>query len=239
VAETAREVMVRTEYEILGGPLGELLADRIPKAAVKAHRRYPQVPAEDFEQAMWERALKRGPHFRKLYEDGRYGIIWEELRRAGSKLGKSDDRWRRNEKAWQAGYDKDDEAFYSTRNLGLLLPVLIDADFDVSAVIERATQGTDKAGIRHHNPDPFAAELYPVTLIDVVTAFGRLPEGMQRLLKTYYGVNQEDTDAGRWDREKLASSMGLTRDALAMRAHRALIRLQWELGGEDPWPRRR
>jgi hypothetical protein len=58
---------------------------------------------------------------------------------------------------------------------------------------------------------------------------------MRRLLETYYGANQEDTDEGRWDREKLASSMGLTADALRHRVHRALQRLQKELGGADPW----
>ncbi len=203
--------MTATEAEtVISGPLGEFLADRIPKAARHARRRFRFVPEEDFEQAMWERILGNPGKYRKLFDEGRYGVIWTELNRAASRLGKDDDRWRRAEKAFQEGYDKDDEAFYGRRALELLLPILIDAEFDISAVIERATYGTDRAGIRHHNPDPFIAESWPVTLIDVVAAYSRLPQGMQRLLVTYYGVRQDDSQDGRWDREKLASSMGLT-----------------------------
>jgi hypothetical protein len=102
--------------------------------------------------------------------------------------------------------------------------------------MEKASGGTDAAGIHIRSSDPFGgSENYLVILIDVVAAYRRLPEGMQRLLKTYYSVSQEDTEQGRWDREGLAGSMGLTADALRQRAFRALQRLQDELGGADPW----
>jgi hypothetical protein len=228
--------MVRTEYEILGGPLGELLADRIPKAAVKAHRRYPDVPAEDMEQAMWERSFRKGQYLRKMYDEGRYGIIWAELCREGAKVGKADRRVREAEKAAQAGYSVYDAEFYSTGMLAQLLPALVEADFNVSQAMDRASSSTDAAGIHISSSDPFGgAENYLVVLVDVIRAYGRLPEGMRRLLKTYYGVRQDDGQDGRWEREKLASSMGLTANALYVRVHRALQRLQDELGGADPW----
>lgn len=221
---------------VLGGALEEFLADRIPKAASRAHRRYPAVPREDFEQAMWERALSKGPHLRKLHDQGRLEAIWTELCRAGDKAGKEDDRYRRAVKALRDGYSVYDIEFYSTGMLAKLLPVLIEAEFDVSQAMEKAAASTDAAGIHIRTDDPFGgAENYLVVLIDVTTAFAKLPEGMQRLLKTYYGVSQEDSQEGRWAREGLASSMGITGLALRVRVHRALGRLSGELGGADPW----
>jgi hypothetical protein len=230
------------EEELRYGPVGgssglsELLGDRIPKAASRAHRRYPAVPRDDFEQVMWERALAEGPHFRKLFEEGKLEVIWVELCRAGAKAGREDDRYRRAVKALGDGYSVYDIEFYSTRMLAHLLPVLIEAEFNVSQAMEKAAASTDAAGIHIRTDDPFGgAENYLVVLVDVTSAFDRLPEGMQRLLKTYYGVSQEDTEEGRWARDGLASSMGLTANALYVRVHRALQRLQDELGGADPW----
>lgn len=225
-------------YGPVGGSAGlsELLADRIPKAASRAHRRYPAVPRDDFEQAMWERALSRGPHFRKLYEEEQYEAIWVELCRAGTRTGKEDDRYRRAVKALRDGYSVYDIEFYSASMLAQLLPALVEAEFDVSQAMDKAASSTDAAGIHIRTEDPFGgAENYLVVLIDVVNAFYRLPEGMQRLLRTYYGANQEDTDEGRWEREGLAGSMGLTKHALEERVRRARVRLSDELGGADPW----
>jgi hypothetical protein len=224
-----------TETSQISGPLAEFLADRIPRAAKKAHRRFPQVPCEDFEQAMWLRVYVNPPKFCKLWAEDRKGIIWTELQRAGVKAGMSDDRWRRAERARLAGYGKVDEEFYGSPALGLLLEILVSAEFDVPSVMERTLGGTDSAGVHISNPDGRASEDYLAALIDAKAAFRRLSPGSQRLLTAYYGTNQEDTSAGRWDREKLASSMGLTSEALRQRAHRAVIQLQRELGGENPW----
>jgi DNA-directed RNA polymerase specialized sigma24 family protein len=220
----------------LGAPLREFLLDRIPKAAAKAHRRFPAVPAQDFEQAMWLRVLSSPAKFIKLWGQDRHGIIWAELCREGTRAGREDDRYRKAAKAAADGYSPYDIEFYSTGVLAQILPALVEAEFDVSAAMEKASAGADAAGVHIRSSDPFGgSENYMVVLVDVVAAYNRLPEGMRRLLKTYYGVSQEDTEQGRWDREGLASSMGLTSDALRHRVYRALQRLQDELGGSDPW----
>lgn len=225
--------------EYLAAPLAEFLADRIPRAAAKAHRRFPMVPAADFEQAMWLRVLSNPPKFGKLWDQERPGIIWAELEREGTKTGKADDRWRRTEKARAAGYERIDEHFYSTSSIRLLLEILIDAGFDIAVVMEQTLGGTDSAGVHITNPDTGSADDYTAVLMDVCTAFQCLPPGQQRLLIAYYGTNQENTVQGRWDREGLAYSMGLTVEALKMRASRAIRDLQGKLGGENPWPKRR
>lgn len=219
-----------------GGPLAEFLADRIPKTASRVHGRYKSIPAEDYEQAMWLEMLSRPEKYRAYLADGRGGLIQRELYRACRKVTQEDRRYRMAVQAAGDGFSPYDIEFYSTGTLAHLLPALVEAEFDVSQAMDKAASSTDAAGIHIRTEDPFGgAENYLVVLIDVTSAFARLPEGMKRLLRTYYGANQEDTEEGRWAREGLASSMGLTSEALRQRVHRALRRLQDELGGTDPW----
>jgi hypothetical protein len=220
----------------LSGPLEEHLADRIPKVAKRVHARYRQVPAEDMEQAMWVWSLAHPDKLERLLKEGRHGIIWSELRRAGNQAGREDERYRRAVKAAAAGFSLYDLEFYSTGVLAKILPALVAADFDAPAALNNSMVSTDAAGIHIRSTDPFGgAENYLVILVDVAAACERLPEGQRRLLRTYYAVNQEDTQDGRWERERLASSMGLTAEALRQKVHRALQRLQDQLGGPDPW----
>jgi hypothetical protein len=222
--------------EGLGAPLAEFLAEQIPRMAAKAHRRHRYVPAEDYEQAMWLKALSRGPHMRKLHQDGQYGLITLKLRDECSRVTREDRRYRLAVKASRERFSVYDIEFYSKRTLAMLLAVLIEAEFDVASAMEGVSGATDSAGVHIRTTDPFSgAENHLTALADVAAAYKRLPEGMQRLLRTYYGVSQEDTDEGRWAREGLAGSMGLTVQALRMRVQRALDRLQGELGGCDPW----
>src|SRR6266705_2543191 len=161
----------------LSAPLEEFLADMIPRAAARAHRRFRQVPAEDFGQAMWARVLSNTMKFEKLFAEDRGGIIWVELRRDAAKVGREDDRYRRAVSAAEAGYSVYDVEFYSTRMLGHLLPALVEADFDASRAMETASAATDAAGVHVRVSDPFSgAENYLVVLVDVAGAYGRLPE---------------------------------------------------------------
>lgn len=219
----------------LGGPLAEFLADRIPKAAAIGNRRFPMVPAEDFEQEMWLRVLAHPDKFRRLLADGREGIVWEELRRAATRLGNEDDRYRRAVKAARAGYRIDDEQFYSAAIIRPALELLVDADMDPAGAYARTISGTDYAGVHITVSDPDHSGTLETVLIDVATAFRRIRRHDQRLLITYYGVRQDDSQQGRWERQGLASSMGLTYEALKTKASRAITALQRELGGSSPW----
>lgn len=224
--------------EQLGGPLAEHLAKRIPTLALSRHRRFPDVDAADFEQEMWAHALAHAPRFRRLFEEGKLDLIRLDLASAATKYGYDDERDRRARKAKEAGYSTTDEEFYGSGLLRLLLPVLIEAEFDPANAIERATQGTDAAGVRIHSADSdHAAENYMVMLIDVCDAYRKLNTYQQRLLRDWYGMDQSDTDNGRWERSSKASSMGLTVNALQLRVKRAVEALQRELGGKSPWIR--
>lgn len=219
----------------ISGPLAEWLADRVPKLASQAHRRFPMVPAEDFEQEIWVRALIRGPKLARDLREGNEAYVWNELRSATTRVGKEDDRFRRAQKAAAAGYKNWDEEFYSTGMLTQILPALISAEGDPAVAVYAATKGTDAAGIFIHADDPGAFGNYAVMLIDVAAALAAIKAGNRKLLEKYYGLPEEDTDTGRWERRQLASSMGITYENLRQRVHYALKELQAELGGEDPW----
>jgi hypothetical protein len=212
--------------------------DRIPRLAGLAHRRFPQVPAEDFEQELWLRAYAQKAQLAKYLREGNDGYAWLLLKKATVKLGMQDDRYRRAVKAARAGYRTFDEQFYSGGLLAKALPVLIDAEFDVADAVANASQKTDAAGVYISGDDPDSQGTYTAVLIDVCAAFGRLGKGDQGILKAYYGAGDEDTEQGRWDRHGLASSMGMTYEAFKQRAYYALRKLQAELGGEDPWRKR-
>jgi hypothetical protein len=220
----------------LGGPLAEYLAETIPRIAVLKHGAYSYIAVDDYEQAMWLEMLRRADHYKRMLDEGKRGLLYFRLRKAADAVTKEDDRYRRAKAASEAGYSTEDIEFYSTGLLARILPALVAADFDVSDAMQRASSGTDAAGIHIRTSDPFSgAENYLVMLADITTAWKRLPEGQRRLLTAYYGVRQDQSDDGRWERERLASSMGLTADALRQRVFRGLGRLQEELGGTDPW----
>lgn len=220
----------------LGAPLSEYLEDAIPRVASSAHKRYRHVPAEDYSQAVWLAILARPHRFTIPWEKGEYGVLKARLWDAVRAVTAEDDRFRRAQRAAEAGYAVDDIAFYSTGLLALMLPALLEAEWDLGEAMQRASSGVDAAGVYISSSDPFSgAENYLAMLTDIKRGWGRLTEGQRRLLSAYYSVDQEDSENGRWERDGLAGSMGLTGETLRKRANRALERLQAELGGDDPW----
>jgi DNA-directed RNA polymerase specialized sigma24 family protein len=228
------EVLPPTAF--LGAPLTEYLEEAIPRVAASAHQRYRYIPAEDYAQSVWLAVLSKPHRFAVPWEKGEYGVIKARLWDAVKALTAEDDRFRRAQRAAEAGYTVDDIAFYSTGLLGLLLPALIESEWNLGNAMQQSGTGVDAAGVFIRSSDPFSgAENYLVMLADIKAAWERLTEGQRRLLTAYYGCYQEDTEEGRWERDGLAASMGLTGNALRVRVHRALERLQDELGGADPW----
>lgn len=216
------------------------LADRIPKAAREANRRFPLVSQDDFEQEMWLRALASSERFARLLAEDKPELIWHELKRAGHRYGMQDDRDRRARKAAAEGYNTYDELFYTPQMLGHLLSELIESEWDLPFAMDRATKGLDLTGVRVQaggdTHDSFMD--YLALLTDVKAAFERLSQYQQDILTTWFSEGT-DEEAAKWDREAIAGSMGITYDALRFRKDRAVKALIRELGGESPYIRRR
>lgn len=225
------------------GPVAELLADLIPRAAKAAHRRFPLVEQDDFEQEMWLAAHADAAAFNQVHveEANREGVLWEKLRRVASAYGFDDDRDRRARKAKAAGYHTADEDFYTRKIVATAIEVLIEAEWEPSTAVEQSTQATDNAGIRPNGGTvDNATETYLAVLVDVARAFKTLKGEHQNALTDWYsfGDDTEESET-RWARQRKASSMGITYDAFKHRKMYALDQIIKHLGGSSPWMRRR
>jgi hypothetical protein len=218
------------------------LADRIPKAAREAVRRFPLVSPEDFEQEMWLRATVSNDAFRRDLAEGNEVFVWRKLKDTCHRYGMQDDRDRRARKAAAAGYTTYDEAFYTPQMVGHLLSELIQSEWDLPFAMDRATKGLDLTGVRvQSGGDSHDSYMdYLALLVDVKAAYDALKPYQQDYLLQWYGIgNDEDDEQHKWDREALAGSMGLSYDAFWQRKNRAVRALLHELGGESPYIQRR
>jgi hypothetical protein len=212
----------------LGGPLGELLAAMIPRIAAKTHRRYPGVPKDDMEQEMWLRAVEIGPQLRELHAEGREKKIHDRLLAAAKRIGREDERYRRACRAVALGYAVEDEQYYSLGLLRVLLPQYVDG-----GVADAPPKGRSD-GPRRPSDDA-EGNTYLCMMIDIDAAMSRVQRYHRDLLTRYFSLPQGDSGDELFARQQMASSMGLTYDALRQRVGRALQALQDELGGASPW----
>jgi len=210
--------------------VSEFLSEMIPRVAARVHRDYPLVPAEDLEQEMWLYAFLHGAKLRDLLANSQEGVIWSELRRSAKRIVREDQRYRRAAKAAAEGYSPDDEQFYTIPVLRFLLPYYVD-----EGVSGSPPQGRDQSRTGH--ADGAESGDWMAMMIDVGCALEEIKPSERNLIKKYFGVRQDDTEGGRWDRQALASSMGMTLEALDVAVHRAVAALRDQLGGANPWPR--
>jgi hypothetical protein len=220
----------------MSGALQKHLADRIPKAAREAHGRFPLIPAEDFEQEMWLRALASAALYQADLDAGNEAFVWRHLKDSGHRYGMQDDRDRRARKAFAAGYATYDEVFYSPKMVGQILAELVSAAWDLPYAMDRATKGTDLNGTRIQGGDGSHDSFmdYLALLTDIKGAYERLSRHQQDTLATWYGEGSDD-EAAKWDHESIAGSMGLSYDALRKRKDRAVSVLIRDLGGKSPY----
>lgn len=213
----------------LSPALVEHLTPLIPKIAHQLHRSYRHLEADDIAQEMWAGALGRAEHLSRLLSEGETAILAHEMRRAGWRACRDDERSRRAEKAAQEGYKPDDEQFYTIGLLRVLLPAYFDGGISAEPPKGRS-QG--RGGLLSESGD------YLAMMVDISRGMARIRKHEATTLKVYFSSPQGDDPDSRFTRNQLASSMGLTLHALVVRADRALRSLQRELGGDNPWPRR-
>jgi hypothetical protein len=184
------------------------------------------------EQEMWLRAVETADQLRELHEAGNERRVWDRMKGAARRIGREDERYRRAQRAGALGYSTDDEQFYSLGLLKALLPLYVD-----HGVTDTPPRGRSQDSGRAPS-DGSETGGYLVAMIDIDVAMGRLTPYHRDLLRRYYGLPQGDSGDELFKRQQMASSMGLTYDALRQRVNRALGALQDELGGASPWPRR-
>jgi hypothetical protein len=207
----------------------EALAGIVPQVAGQLHRTYRRLPEDDIAQAMWVRIMERASWFSSQVEAGKTGLAREELRRAGWKACKSDERYERAQKAAAAGYDIEDEQYYSLGLLRALLPAYVDGGIAEEPPRQRGGKGSS---LKSERGD------YLAMLCDVSSGMDAVAPHERRTLTEWFALPQGDDSGSRSARSQWSSSHGMTVNAMEQRVTRALRALQKALGGPNPWRRK-
>lgn len=137
-------------------------------------------------------------------------------------MRKHGDKFCRKEKAAKAGYEIEDEAFYSLPRLKDLVEVYYQTGVAEHPPISRE-DSVKRSG------DGSEAGTWMASLIDVERGLAMLPEGHRRRLSDRYKLFAHMNDSD------YAFSLGLTEDQVRGRLRTALRALQRTLGGSNPW----
>lgn len=184
--------------------------------AISLKRSFGMVDREDLEQECWVWAVS---HPRKVAEY----IAEDELGKLGAAMRNAARKWALKEKAAHEGYHVDDLHFYSVKELGTLVGVVLD---DREAWATPPSNGRDKVS----GGDPAVGNNWLALLSDVSRAYDRLPDEDRDVLALRFGADGEEKMVLR----ELAEEYGVTISTVHKRVTKALERLQEELGGPRP-----
>jgi RNA polymerase sigma factor (sigma-70 family) len=194
--------------------------------AKQFHSRYKMVPRDDIEQSMW---LWFASHPNKVKEWSKLDDQKQATKLFARSLRNAASDYCQKEKSAQEGYSFDDNFFYTKNLVENILPYMIksesDDDIDLEATLDLVmqdlglTKGAGSAAAEHGN--------YLAFFSDIKTAFYKLPEDKQNVLRLRYTDDLTYT--------QLADIINQSSNTARMkteRAHNHLIRM---LGGPKPY----
>lgn len=196
----------------------------IAQAANEVRRKYPMVGLEDLQQeaALW--VLSHPGKVKEFLADENEkrgeAMLYKSLRRELV-------RYAREEKAHQAGYRPQDEAFYTAAQLeDELLPALWDREAWSTGPIGQEGGGRSAT---------LASERgnWMASLVDAGEAFARLNEGDQLVIEQLFRYGAKQRDVARY--------LGVTESTMSERIDKILRRMVEHLGGARPegYPKRK
>lgn len=194
--------------------------------AVGLKRQFPMVDREDIEQEAWLWALQRP---RKVTEYLSPEATEEdpepepELGKVARAMKNQARKFCLKEKAQHEGYSVDDLSWYTTKELGTLVSVVLD-DKDAWATPPQ------QDGEKMRGGDPAIGGNWLAMLADVSRAYDSLPGEDREVLALRYGAGEEDKKVLR----ELAEEYEVTVSTVHKRITKALERLQDLLGGRRP-----
>lgn len=188
--------------------------------AYTLHRRYPMVEREDIFQEVALYCMTDSESFPDSTLEKAEFLT--ELRSLRSRLRKAGDRYCRLEKAAKAGYEIEDECFYSLSRLKELVEI-----YYATGIEEHPPIGRDESVRR--TSDGSEAGTWISSLLDIERGLSRLSDMNADRLRHRYD------DHAHMDDSDYAFSQGLTVDQSRGRVRTSLKALQRELGGASPW----
>ena len=206
--------------------LHPVIYDLVPSVANTIYRRYKtHVEKDDIKQELMAWAMTRAAdHTEDLMEPieerrrhNEQRIAWQ-MKRAG-------ERYARKEKAAKSGYQTNDEAYYETPKLGMLLPFVIASIID-GTVLEQAQEMIND-GQPKGSSSPSEGGNLLANLIDIKKGFLKLEQDDQTLLRMRHHES--------FTLQQIAGVLECAISTADRRCAQSLRRLQDNLGGLSPW----
>jgi RNA polymerase sigma factor (sigma-70 family) len=194
--------------------------------AKQFHRKYGMIERDDIEQSLW---LWFATHPNKIREWTKIDDKKQAEKLFARSLRNAASDYCQKEKAAQEGYSFDDNFFYTKSLVENILPYMIksesDDDIDLEATLDLVmqdlglTKGAGSAAAEHGN--------YLAFFSDIKTAFYKLPEDKQNVLRLRYTDDLTYT--------QLADLINQSSNTARMKTERALNHLIRMLGGSKPY----
>ena len=193
---------------------------------ITIHRRYRQyVEKGDLLQEGWAFVLSRAEQFNELLsDDNEMQRKWNE-KRIGWQIRRQLERYARKEKAAKSGYQIADEAYYDTVTIAQLLPFVIKAHVNETALEQSQILIND--GTPRKPAAPAEGGNLLAMLVDIKKAYERLEKDDQEILRLRYHENLT--------LQHIAEYLECHPSTADRRSNQALRRLQNLIGGESPF----
>ena len=206
--------------------LHESLQDIIPSVVTVIFRRYRSfVERNDLLQEAWAFCAQRGDKFTEQLDEPNEELRKANERRIGYQIKRHLERYCRKEKAHKSGYNIQDEAYYETVTIAQLLPYVIAAVVNDTA-LEQA-QNLINDGQPRKPAAPAEGGTLLAILIDIKKAYEMLEQEDKDILRLRYHENHTLQMLGQYLEVSISTA--------ERRANGALRKLQNNIGGQNPW----
>lgn len=180
-------------------------------------RRYSMLERDDIGQELWVWFVGHPRKYKEwsaLEQKDRDKLIAKSLRNAALKFCE-------REKAKKVGYDMSELYYYDVSVVEVFLPTIISESYEMPSKIKdlgNSVKGSEVSDGMN----------WLVLRSDIATAYYKLPEAKQNILRLRFSMEQPD-----W--ATLAKEMDSTPDGARMKVQRALNSLIKHLGGWRPY----
>jgi hypothetical protein len=185
--------------------------------AAEYARRYTMLERDDIGQELWVWFVGHPRKYKEwsaLEQKDRDKLIAKSLRNAALKFCE-------REKAKKVGYDMSELYYYDASVVEVFLPTIISESYEMPSKIKDLGNSVKSSEVND-------GMNWLVLRSDIATAYYKLPEAKQNILRLRFSMEQPD-----W--ATLAKEMDSTPDGARMKVQRALNSLIKHLGGWRPY----
>lgn len=198
----------------------------VPSVVTTILRRYrAYVEKGDLTQEAWAFVISKAEQFNEaLYTDNEIQQKWNE-KKVAWQIRRTLERYARKEKAAKSGYKINDEVYYDTVTIAQLLPFVIKAAVNDTALEQSQVLIND--GTPRKPSAPAEGGNLLAMLVDIKQAYEKLEKEEQAILTLRYHENQT--------LQHIAEYLECAISTADRRVTQALRKLQNEIGGNSPW----